>query len=283
MAKIPEPKEPEPVNTLPLRARGLSMFPTIREGDLLTIFPKPFAEVIPGDIAVFRHRGVLVAHRVHERVGDAEQGFLRTRSDHAAVDDSFECRPDVFQGIVSGIERDGKSIPTACTDFTVRSSIEWLLRNAWQRVCSTIRPWAEALMAHTQTSRFFQKSARLLWKAKMLRAEYELDLVLNPEAPHRFVQRYSAQDLHAIDWVESGATFKGARLKLAVNGHAAASCSFALPLAEDRQTPMKTTVRRRFQHLGLETRLFRKLSEIGVSCYPDHDLRRTGSSDHETR
>lgn len=59
-----------------LRVTGWSMFPTLRQGDVLRLLPPESVE--PGDLVLFRHDRTLVCHRVvSATAGDA----VRTRGD----------------------------------------------------------------------------------------------------------------------------------------------------------------------------------------------------------
>src|SRR3954470_45930 len=46
------------------RAEGLSMYPTIRDGETITVVAVSAAEVVRGDILLCRHGARLLAHRV---------------------------------------------------------------------------------------------------------------------------------------------------------------------------------------------------------------------------
>lgn len=84
------------------RAGGASMAPFIRDGDILTLEPRPFARMRVGNVVAFAKpgRGHLVVHRV---IGVGEEWF-RTRGDNAEQDDGL-LRPDRLLGRVIRIER----------------------------------------------------------------------------------------------------------------------------------------------------------------------------------
>ncbi len=51
-------------NSIRFRAPGDSMYPTISDGDLITVQPVKPSDVIVGDIILYRHKSGVVAHRV---------------------------------------------------------------------------------------------------------------------------------------------------------------------------------------------------------------------------
>lgn len=92
-------------------ARGGSMRPLIRDGDILEIQPIEVAEVRVGDVIFFRgHRGNMLAHRLVRRT-QAENGetTLIAKGDSASRFDR-PVRPDQLFGKVVSIERQGKRV-----------------------------------------------------------------------------------------------------------------------------------------------------------------------------
>jgi signal peptidase len=88
-----------------LTALGFSMHPFIRDGDILTVSPKP--ETRLGDVVAFCHpdTGKLVVHRV---LGRAPGGYL-LRGDNAPEVDGL-IPPEKILGLVTGVERKGRKV-----------------------------------------------------------------------------------------------------------------------------------------------------------------------------
>jgi len=62
-------------------ARGGSMYPFVREGDVLQVAPASFCELGIGDIVFYRSGDRLLAHRVIGFVSEADQVRIRARGD----------------------------------------------------------------------------------------------------------------------------------------------------------------------------------------------------------
>ena len=87
------------------RARGLSMFPFIRDGDIITV--SPLAGNMPriGDVLAFTHpeTGKLLVHRIVGITGI----FFLPKGDNGFYIDGFVPKEGIL-GCVTNVERDGK-------------------------------------------------------------------------------------------------------------------------------------------------------------------------------
>lgn len=92
-------------HSLHLRVRGGSMFPWIRDGDLVQVSPVTMDEVEEGDILFFRRGRMLLAHRVVERRVDGQKVQLITRGDSHSQDDGPIGRPEDLIGRVERVYR----------------------------------------------------------------------------------------------------------------------------------------------------------------------------------
>jgi hypothetical protein len=89
------------------QARGGSMYPFIREGDVLEVVPVPFREFGIGDVVFYRSGGRLLAHRVIGFVFEADRVRIRARGDGFLQEDPPVSEPDVV-GRVERIYRPGR-------------------------------------------------------------------------------------------------------------------------------------------------------------------------------
>jgi hypothetical protein len=93
------------------RATGASMMPVVWPGDVLTVRSCEMTDLQPGQIALFRRSGRLVAHRVIRVDGD----WLITRGDSVRHEDSPILKSDVVGQVVSvarlGVRR-GRHVPS---------------------------------------------------------------------------------------------------------------------------------------------------------------------------
>lgn len=89
------------------RARGSSMYPFIRDSDIVTISPLGERIPQPGDVVAFLRMpsGRLVVHRVTTRQGIG----LLAQGDGLAESDGVVSHDDVI-GIVSRVERQGREV-----------------------------------------------------------------------------------------------------------------------------------------------------------------------------
>ena len=81
-----------------LRARGMSMYPFLRDGDLITLRRAPVAAFKIGDIVAIPHpvRGNLVIHRIVA----VRNGSLKTKGDFNVASDGWVLRQDVLGRVI---------------------------------------------------------------------------------------------------------------------------------------------------------------------------------------
>lgn len=85
---------------LRFQARGYSMRPTIRDGDIIVV--RPAAQVRIGDVVFLQAaNGRLLAHRVIDKVVDDGQAFIRTRGDACWQQDPLTPQEQVLGRVVS--------------------------------------------------------------------------------------------------------------------------------------------------------------------------------------
>jgi signal peptidase I len=96
--------------SMELRARGSSMFPTVRPGDVLMIEPAGTEQVRVGDVVVTANDSGFVSHRVVAIGNDDKGAWLITRGDASTVSD-FAVRDNDLVGRVAYMIRKGKIIP----------------------------------------------------------------------------------------------------------------------------------------------------------------------------
>ena len=74
------------------RASGLSMHPSIRDGELLDVERVDFTSIQPGDVLLYRHERRPIAHRVVQiyRDGGTISGFLLCGDAKSACDAPIE-------------------------------------------------------------------------------------------------------------------------------------------------------------------------------------------------
>ena len=93
-------------------ARGSSMHPSIRDGDIVTVRPLGPAGPRVGDVVAFVVPGS-ESVRIHRVVGTDGGRFL-LKGDNGLVDDGLVERPDIL-GDVARVERDGRVLRSPAT------------------------------------------------------------------------------------------------------------------------------------------------------------------------
>jgi signal peptidase I len=94
--------------SLQLRAKGCSMLPTVRPGDVLVVERVDLQSIKTGDVVVTARDYEFVSHRVISIENDAEELFI-TRGDTSAIDDSPVRQSDLL-GRVTHVIRKGRVI-----------------------------------------------------------------------------------------------------------------------------------------------------------------------------
>ncbi len=99
---------------LRFQARGFSMHPFVRDGDVITVSPLSGRPLVPGDIVAFVSPATekLAVHRL---VGRAAAGYL-VRGDNAAESDGVVGKADLL-GVVMRVERNGRPVRTGLALF----------------------------------------------------------------------------------------------------------------------------------------------------------------------
>jgi len=89
------------------RARGFSMSPLIKDGDVLTVAPCGETRLRPGDAVAFISplNGKPIVHRII----CLDRGFVVVKGDNVAEPDDLVPERDIL-GIVTSVEREGKKV-----------------------------------------------------------------------------------------------------------------------------------------------------------------------------
>jgi len=107
-------------------ARGASMHPVIRDGDIVTVRPLGGGGTRTGDVVAFVHPAT-GGVRIHRIVGAGEAGYL-LKGDNALCEDGAVA-PDALLGRVARIEREGRDV---LVGPALRSSLlARLSRSSW--------------------------------------------------------------------------------------------------------------------------------------------------------
>jgi hypothetical protein len=114
---------------LRLRARGLSMLPTLWPGDFLTIQASSAEQIEPGEIVLYIREGRFFVHRVKIKIKNkcnaGDETFLIVRGDCMPDDDPPVQRSEVL-GKVTGVQRAGSLFVPARRLSPFRKTVAYL-------------------------------------------------------------------------------------------------------------------------------------------------------------
>jgi len=97
--------------TVRFRPRGRSMYPSIREGEVITVEPVRASDVKLADIVLYRSERGLIAHRVVE-IASRDARVFRLQGDASLSCDQPVAAEQIL-GRVVGVERNGRSVALA--------------------------------------------------------------------------------------------------------------------------------------------------------------------------
>ena len=95
--------------TVRFRAEGISMYPTIRNGEAITVVRVATTDVVRGDVLLCRHGMRVLAHRVVGVATCGSERFFDLRGDAKATCDASVAGGAVI-GRVVGVGRNGRVI-----------------------------------------------------------------------------------------------------------------------------------------------------------------------------
>lgn len=93
--------------SLRFEARGWSMYPLIKDGDVLEVSPVPWCKVRSGDVLFYRSGDRMLAHRALGRCSGESESRMRVRGDGFLQEDPPICERDMI-GRVDAVYRPGR-------------------------------------------------------------------------------------------------------------------------------------------------------------------------------
>jgi signal peptidase I len=118
------------------RADGTSMRPTIRHGEAITAAPVAPADIVCGDVLLFRSSGRLLAHRVVSVIEHGGVRALKIRGDAKLGCDALVETTDVIGRVIS-VDRGDRVIPLqgriARLQHRMRAAVSLVRQLVWRR------------------------------------------------------------------------------------------------------------------------------------------------------
>jgi signal peptidase I len=112
------------------RAEGESMYPTIRDGDAITVARVSAGDVVRGDILLCRHEARVLAHRVVGVTRCDGELFFELRGDAKGSSDA-PVGASAVVGRVIHVQRNGRLIRLCGPAARVRHAARMALSRAW--------------------------------------------------------------------------------------------------------------------------------------------------------
>jgi ribosomal protein S18 acetylase RimI-like enzyme len=146
-------------------AQGTCMYPNVRPGDLLHIFPKKMEEVKIGEIAVFRRGPNLFGHRIIAKEKNKRGLFILTRPDRSDQGNDGPTYDEDLLGIVSSIKRRGSNLDPAKRSYSGLERMYFDVNMKLLDRLPVVMAFASYLLAKIQYSVFYRKISPTLLKA----------------------------------------------------------------------------------------------------------------------
>jgi signal peptidase I len=116
--------------TVRFRAEGASMYPTIRDGDTVTVAAVSARDIVRGDVLLCRHDKRVLAHRVVGVTTRDGALFFELRGDAKASSDA-PVGASAVVGRVMNVERNGRLIGLCGPAARLRHAARMALSRAW--------------------------------------------------------------------------------------------------------------------------------------------------------
>ncbi len=149
--------------TLRFKAKGISMSPLIKDGDILEIAPVNRGEIRVGDVIFYRaEKGRTVAHRVIERIIEDGRLVFLAKGD-SNVGEGEEVHPEKIMGRVRAIERNGRKT-------RIDYGLNRLMRISYLMISPSLvktRRVAGKLVRHVQSYEAYRNLAKRLIRGEI--------------------------------------------------------------------------------------------------------------------
>lgn len=255
-------------NGVTFRAKGTSMYPTIRAGDVLRIQSRAATDVSVGDIAVCRRPKYLFSHRVIGKGLEEGRAYIVTRPDRFRQGWDELTFDENLLGVIVTITRNGKPVPLQPTVYPLPVRCYYRMRVAFINVAERWQIWVTAVFARLAHSKFYQFVARTWFVPARPLLRYTVSVPLNPTLGDGVYRRFDpdAFDLR-MQW--KGRRIDRWTLMLHLNGarEPVARVTFARSAhAIDVWRVAESHVHLRYRGAGLDDALFRKAQTVFARC-----------------
>ena len=183
---------------LKLRACGLCMYPAIHPGDVLLLDARDVGSLAVGDVAVARHDGRFLGHRVTRTGFDAQGPFFYTRPDRIRTDEEGPCRGRDLLGVVGSLERRGRPVPVSRRPRDAHASWTSALGLTVWRVRHRLARSGVRLLASAQGLRGYRPLAKRLLLPKRGERSFLVRVPAGADAATGLSRAISTSDVEGL-------------------------------------------------------------------------------------
>ncbi|MGA2781888.1 MAG: hypothetical protein ABSF13_08215 [Smithella sp.] len=243
-------------------AQGTCMYPTVRPRDVLTIKPRPAADIVVGDIAVCRAPDYLFSHRVIDKGEHEGRTYIITRPDRSRYGNDGKTFDENLLGVVVAIKRNGKKVPLVPTHYPRLVRYYYKKRFVLIEAKECLKLRLAELLVHTDTSVFYRLTVRTWFMLTRPCLTYVVQIPLNATLGDT-VSRRLEPDAFDPETAVDGRKIMRWTITAHLNGgrKPAAWVAFARDEA-DTWRVAESHVRLRYRGAGLEEALWQKAEKI---------------------
>jgi hypothetical protein len=243
-------------------AQGTCMYPTVRPRDVLTIKPRPAADIVVGDIAVCRTPDYLFSHRVIDKGEHEGRAYIITRPDrnrHGSDKPTFE---ENMLGVVVAIKRNGKPVPLVPTHYPRFVRYYYKKRLVLIEAKERLKLRLPELLVQVDKSVFYHFIVRIFFLLVRPRLTYVVQVPLNATLGDAVFHRFEP-DAFDPEAAVNGRKITHWTIVMHLNDgrKPAAWAAFARDEA-DTWRVAESHVRLRYRGAGLEEALWQKAEKI---------------------
>lgn len=174
-------------------AKSTCMYPCLKHGDILHVECYPIDASRVGDVAVISRNGVLYGHRIISKgVDDVRGVYIVTRPDRSFHGNDGPTWEDGFIGIVTGAERNGKSIPLNPKKLTV---IEFLRVSSWEWLHWKAKPAIARYVYYIQRQALYGALVSFLLRMRYPKPFFSVLVPLKPMQLSNLCQVFTVADM----------------------------------------------------------------------------------------
>jgi hypothetical protein len=238
------------------------MYPTVRPRDVLTIKPRPIADIVVGDIVVCRAPDYLFSHRVIDKGEHEERAYIITRPDrscHGSDKPTFE---ENLLGVVVAIKRNGKPVPLVPTHYPRLIRYYYKKRVMLLEAKERLKLRLPELFVHTNNNVFYRFIVRKLFLLVRQRLTYVVQVPLNATLGNAVFHRLEPDTFNPEEKL-NGRKIMRWTIAAHLNGWRKPAAWVVLVRGEDDTWRVtESHVRLRYRGAGLDDALLHKAEKI---------------------